>query len=147
MSSCHAIFIMGPAGNGKSSFCAAIQQHCHAMGRGVHVVNLDPAADYTPTNKPSGKEPNVSEHVKADVQPSIDIQDLISLDDVMEELNYGPNGGLIFCLEYLLENMEWLEEQVGAFQEDFLLIDCPGMSYRHVSSDNVDDVSVGMTVP
>jgi hypothetical protein len=26
---------------------------------------------------------------------------LISLDDVMEELDYGPNGGLVYCFQYL----------------------------------------------
>ena len=29
-----------------------------------------------------------------------DIRELISLDDVMEELGLGPNGGLIYCMEY-----------------------------------------------
>jgi len=28
-----------------------------------------------------------------------DIRDLITLDDVMEELDYGPNGGLVYCME------------------------------------------------
>jgi hypothetical protein len=28
-----------------------------------------------------------------------DIQELISLEDVMEELDYGPNGGLVYCME------------------------------------------------
>ena len=44
----------------------------------------------------------------------------------MEELQYGPNGGLIFCLEYLLENMEWLTSDLGAYQDEFLIVDCPG---------------------
>lgn len=32
-----------------------------------------------------------------------DIRNLISLDDVTEdeELNFGPNGGLVFCFEYV----------------------------------------------
>lgn len=30
----------------------------------------------------------------------IDIRELISLDDVMEELGMWPNGGLIYCMEY-----------------------------------------------
>jgi hypothetical protein len=34
----------------------------------------------------------------------LDIRDLISLEDVMEELGYGPNGGLVYCMEYV-ENM------------------------------------------
>ena len=28
---------------------------------------------------------------------------------------------------YLLENMDWLEEELGGFDDDYLIIDCPGM--------------------
>ena len=43
-----------------------------------------------------------------------DVRDLITLSDVMEDpedgLDFGPNGGLIFCMEHLLnEGMDWLE--------------------------------------
>jgi hypothetical protein len=48
-----------------------------------HLVNLDPAA-----------APDSFEH-----DPAIDIKDLVSLDDVMGELGYGPNGGLVYCFE------------------------------------------------
>ena len=37
-----------------------------------------------------------------------------------------PNGGLIYALEYLLDNLDWLEEKIGDFEDDGLLIDCPG---------------------
>lgn len=30
-----------------------------------------------------------------------------------EELHFGPNGGLIFCVEYLLENADWLHDRIG----------------------------------
>ena len=30
----------------------------------------------------------------------VDIRDLVSLQDVMEELDLGPNGGLVYCFEY-----------------------------------------------
>jgi predicted ABC-type ATPase len=36
---------MGPAGSGKSSYCARLAEHMQAIQRSVHVVNLDPAAD------------------------------------------------------------------------------------------------------
>jgi hypothetical protein len=26
-----------------------------------------------------------------------------------EELKFGPNGGLVFSMEFLIENSEWLE--------------------------------------
>ena len=31
--------------------------------------------------------------------PSVDQRELISLEDIMEELQLGPNGGLIYCME------------------------------------------------
>jgi hypothetical protein len=30
-----------------------------------------------------------------------DIRDLVSAEDVMQELQYGPNGALIYCMEYV----------------------------------------------
>lgn len=56
----------------------------------------------------------------------IDIKDLISLEDVMEELQYGPNGGLIYCMEFLMNNIDWFEDEVGSYTDDYLIIDCPG---------------------
>lgn len=71
----------GPAGAGKSTFCSALISHAQTMKRTIHYVNLDPAA----TN--------------FDYQPAVDIKDLINLEDVMEELEFGPNGGLVYCFE------------------------------------------------
>jgi hypothetical protein len=57
-----------------------------------------------------------------------DIRELISLEDVMEELNYGPNGGLVYCMEYLQDNLDdWLSEQLENYiDDDYLVFDCPG---------------------
>jgi hypothetical protein len=94
-----------------------MRQHCENLKRTVHVVNLDPAADQF-------KYP-----------ASIDIRELISIDDVMEELHYGPNGGLVYCMEYLSDNLDWLRDQLGEYEDDYLLIDCPGQLelYSHVA--------------
>jgi hypothetical protein len=27
---------------------------------------------------------------------------------------------------YLLQNMDWLEEELGGFDDDYLIFDCPG---------------------
>ncbi|KAJ1969098.1 hypothetical protein IWQ62_000839 [Dispira parvispora] len=104
----HAQLVMGPAGSGKSTYCATMMSHCEAQKRTVHLVNLDPAAEYF------------------EYPPAIDIRDLITLEDVMEELDYGPNGGLIYCMEFLMNNIEWLEEEIGNYENDYLIIDCPG---------------------
>jgi hypothetical protein len=44
-------------------------------------VNLDPAAE------------------EFDFEPDVDIKNLINLDDAMEELGLGPNGGMMACFE------------------------------------------------
>jgi hypothetical protein len=60
------------------------------LKRNILVINLDPAAE--------------SFKYRCD----IDIRDLITLEDVMEEMHLGPNGGLVYCMEYLILNIEWL---------------------------------------
>ncbi|ORY06299.1 hypothetical protein K493DRAFT_333186 [Basidiobolus meristosporus CBS 931.73] len=104
----HCQLVMGPAGSGKSTFCSTIMTHCQSIGRSVHLVNLDPAAEHFT------------------YEPTIDIRELITLEDVMDELDYGPNGGLIYCLEFLLNNIDWLEEELGDYEDDYLIFDCPG---------------------
>ena len=45
----------------------------------------------------------------------------------MEELEYGPNGANVYCHEYMLENMSWLEEQFDQYDDDeYLILDCSG---------------------
>lgn len=58
---------------------------------------------------------------------SIDIRDLISVDEVGEELRMGPNGALVYCMEFLMGNIEWLEEKLDAFiDNDYVVFDLPG---------------------
>lgn len=62
------------------------------------------------------------------VSVSSDIRELIQVDDVMEDesLRFGPNGGLVFCMEYFANNFDWLEESLGHVEDDYILFDCPG---------------------
>eukprot|EP01006_Ploeotia_vitrea_P023944 TRINITY_DN56630_c0_g1_i1.p1 TRINITY_DN56630_c0_g1~~TRINITY_DN56630_c0_g1_i1.p1 ORF type:complete len:204 (+),score=91.00 TRINITY_DN56630_c0_g1_i1:263-874(+) len=52
----------------------------------------------------------------------------------MTHLDYGPNGGLVYCMEYLGNHLEWLEEQLGDYDEDYIVFDCPGQIelYSHL---------------
>uniref|UniRef100_A0A5K3F1T4 GPN-loop GTPase 3 n=1 Tax=Mesocestoides corti TaxID=53468 RepID=A0A5K3F1T4_MESCO len=110
--------VVGPAGCGKSTYCSTIQKHCETIQRACRVVNLDPAAEYF------------------EYTPSADIRDLIQVDDAMQddELQLGPNGGLIFCMEYLCQNFGWLDEALGEAELDYILFDCPGQIelYSHL---------------
>lgn len=53
---------------------------------------------------------------------------MICVDDVMEDedLRFGPNGGLVFCMEYLSQKFDWLQEQLEENDDDYILFDCPG---------------------
>ena len=59
---------------------------------------------------------------------SVDIRELISLEDAMVELDLGPNGALLYCMEYMEENLQdWVQEELSAYgDDDYLLFDCPG---------------------
>jgi len=52
----------------------------------------------------------------------------------MDSMNLGPNGGLIYCMEYLLANFQWLEDKISDLIEEndsdsiahYVIFDCPG---------------------
>lgn len=101
----------------QSTFCAALITHLQLNRRSAFYINLDPAAESF-------------EHT-----PDLDIKELISLHDAMEEVGLGPNGGLIYCFEFLMENLDWLTEAIDGLTEDYLIIfDMPGQIelYTHV---------------
>jgi GTPase SAR1 family protein len=109
--------VIGPAGVGKTSYCKTMQDHGKASKRTIHVANLDPAAEYY------------------QYDAEFDIRDLISLEEVMEEYGYGPNGGLVYCMEYLFQNSDWLKEELENFSDDeYIILDCPGQIelYSHL---------------
>ena len=89
----YAQLILGPAGSGKSTYCKIIQEHGIAQKRVIKVINLDPAAE------------------KFGYNCDIDIRELINVNDVMKKLKLGPNGALLYCMEYLGQHIDWLEDK------------------------------------
>ncbi|KAF9216613.1 GPN-loop GTPase 2 [Podila verticillata] len=92
-------------------------QFLNGMERKTTVVNLDPANETLP------------------YPTDISILELISLEDTMENLQLGPNGGIIYCMEYLADNMDWLEEKLKACGEDYIVFDCPGQVELYTHND------------
>lgn len=41
--------------------------------------------------------------------PAVDIRTLVTLDHVMRLEHLGPNGGFVYCIEYLEANLDWLD--------------------------------------
>jgi GTPase SAR1 family protein len=96
----------------------AVHQFLGAIGRACSVINLDPANDKT--NYPC----------------ALDIRDLVRLEDIMSEDQLGPNGSMLYALEQLELNFDWLEEGLKALEDDYVLFDCPGQVelYTHHNS-------------
>ena len=115
----YAQLVMGPAGAGKSTYCATVQEYFEASGAATaHIINFDPAAD------------------KLRYEPAFDVRECINLEEVVEEDDLGPNGGLVQAMEYLVEDgQDWLEDKLAEFcDDDYLVFDCPGQIelYSHV---------------
>ncbi|XP_051493831.1 GPN-loop GTPase 2 isoform X2 [Apus apus] len=114
--------VIGPPGSGKTTYCHGMQEFLGRIGRKVTVVNLDPANDSLP------------------YQCSLDIAELITLPDVMEDLKLGPNGGLIYCMEYLEANFDWLQEKLATSRGHYYLFDCPGQVELYTHHDALKNV-------
>ena len=156
--------IIGAPGAGKTTYCDGMQQYLRLLGRECYVVNLDPANEVPAAtdnnnntvddtneesaadNENNGTEDN-SEHDENYVDTAnsqlpyetiLDVcQDIISLDAVMKELHLGPNGGLLYCMEYIEhhfgEVLKLLKERLGItdarglqHSRAYLLFDLPG---------------------
>lgn len=104
--------VIGAPGSGKSTYCYGMYQFFSAIGRKLCIVNLDPANDKLP-------------YPKCD----LDIRDFITIEEIMEELSLGPNGGLMYALESLNEELidEFVDKIQGLLNDsNYLLFDCPG---------------------
>lgn len=72
-----------------------------AIGRKCSVVNLDPANDRT-------------------TYPcALDVRELVTLEEIMSEDTLGPNGGVLYALEEVENNMDWLTEGLKGLGGNF----------------------------
>lgn len=115
--------VIGAPGAGKSTYAYGKHQLFTALGRPIAIVNLDPANDNLP------------------YPCDVSIASLITLHDAMNEFGLGPNGGMLYCLEYLEQNYDWLLERLTALSSDtYIVFDLPGqveLSTNHSSLKNI----------
>ena len=103
--------IIGAPGSGKTTYIKSMKDFYSQCGRKTLTINLDPAND----NKTFIFD--------------IDIRNLINLEEVENKLKLGPNGSFLYCINFLNENISWLDEQINQekYTEYFYyLIDTPG---------------------
>lgn len=124
-----AIFVTGPAGTGKSTFCGALKDWLISNDYNAAIVNLDPGSEFTP------------------YEPDIDIRETVSLSQIMSEFNLGPNGAQIVAADLILENTQPIEEYLKELDDYYVIFDTPGQielfSFRPGSPLLVDKLSQG----
>ena len=93
----------------------------------MFVINLDPGND-----------------VVLPYESSINICDLITVNDTMEHFKLGPNGALIHAMEMLELNYSWLIDKIVELTKDvnnaYLLIDCPGQVELFIHNSTLKNV-------
>jgi GPN-loop GTPase len=102
------IYFIGTAGSGKSTFTQSFKKWMDVNGLDSIIVNLDPGADNLP------------------YEPDVDVRDWISLEEIMDSYNLGPNGAQIACADLVALNIAEIKETIESFKTDYVLVDTPG---------------------
>jgi len=103
-----AQLLIGPPGSGKSTYCDGMHQFLSAIGRKCSVVNLDPANDST------------------SYPCALDVRSLVTLEEIMKDDELGPNGAVLYALEELEHNWEWLEKGLKELGGRTMEVGSPG---------------------
>ncbi|MGC8850214.1 MAG: ATP/GTP-binding protein, partial [Candidatus Bathyarchaeia archaeon] len=81
-------FILGMAGTGKSSLTGAFRDWLRLRGINALALNLDPGAFSLPYD------------------PDVDVRSMISVYQLMEKYQLGPNGALIMAADLIADHLE-----------------------------------------
>ncbi|KAI4839412.1 GPN-loop GTPase [Plasmodium brasilianum] len=119
--------VIGPPGSGKSTYIAGVEHILKQINRKLLIINLDP-------------------FIENDVyQANVNISNLVDINKVFTELGLGPNGTLIYCMEYLLTNFDWLEEKLNEHKDSYLLIDTPGQVELYTHNDALRNIVIKLS--
>ncbi|ODQ67454.1 hypothetical protein NADFUDRAFT_45552 [Nadsonia fulvescens var. elongata DSM 6958] len=107
-----AIFCIGMAGSGKTTFMQRLNSHLHAKDTPPYVINLDPAV------------------LKVPFHTHIDIRDAINYKKVQKQYNLGPNGAIMTSLNLFSTKIDQVlgivEKRVETDKIKHVLVDTPG---------------------
>lgn len=117
------IFILGTAGCGKSTLAAAAAHWLQEGGYPVQLVNLDPGSDITP------------------YEADIDVRDWLTLGDIMEEYELGPNGAQVVASDMVAIYKNRIKEGIDYTSGGYVIFDTPGQlelfTFREATRDLV----------
>ncbi|CAD8091311.1 unnamed protein product [Paramecium primaurelia] len=112
--------IIGPSGVGKSTLCKGLSQMMQQIQRKSIIINMDPA----------------NEDLYEDYL-CINILELITVEDVMKEFKLGPNAALLYCFQFLLDNISWLFDKLIKYKDYYLIFDFPGQIELYLANDSI----------
>ena len=123
------LFVVGTAGAGKSTLVTAFQRWTRFLEVECLTINLDPGAE------------------RVHYDPEFDVRDLISLHEVMEEYDLGPNGAQILAADLVAAQSYDIQDELEGLSGDLLVIDTPGQvelfAFREASSHMVEVLGQG----
>ena len=123
------LFVVGTAGAGKSTLVTAFQRWTRFLEVECLTINLDPGAE------------------RVHYDPEFDARDLISLHEVMEEYDLGPNGAQILAADLVAAQSYDIQDELEGLAGDLLVIDTPGQvelfAFREASSHMVEVLGQG----
>ena len=127
------LFVVGTAGAGKSTLVTAFQRWTRFLEVECLTINLDPGAE------------------RVHYDPEFDVRDLISLHEVMDEYDLGPNGAQILAADLVAAQSYDIQDELTGLSGDLLVIDTPGQvelfAFREASSHMVEVLGQGPTLP
>jgi len=104
----YGIFIVGTAGSGKSLLSASLAEWLRTQGEDVGIVNLDPGVLSLPYN------------------PDVDIRNSISVKQLMEKFQLGPNGALVMAVDLVADQSFKLNQELADLNPTYVIVDTPG---------------------
>lgn len=123
------LFVVGTAGAGKSTLVTSFQRWSRFLEVETLAINLDPGAE------------------RVHYDPEFDVRDLISLSEVMDEYDLGPNGAQILAADLVASQAVDIHEELDGLSGDIMIIDTPGQvelfAFREASSHLVEVLGRG----
>lgn len=102
------IYIVGPAGSGKTSLAAALAEWMALNQLDASIVNMDPAAESLP------------------YVPDVDIRAHVDARDLMRRFGLGPNGALIASMDMSVNHLEAVRSSMDERRANYYIVDTPG---------------------
>ena len=98
------LFVVGTAGAGKSTLVTSFQRWSRFLEVETLAINLDPGAE------------------RVHYDPEFDVRDLISLSEVMDEYDLGPNGAQILAADLVASQAVDIHEELDGLSGDIMVL-------------------------